>query len=202
RISIGEVSVNEASRKFNVPRTTLHQHIKALRCLVPRADETVTIDGVTVPKSITILTQMFTKGKLDYSKARPFIGTRDELREKIFSIIKTLNFRGNIENLVECIIRVYMARDCTARQACQNYKIGETALRFYVKAVRIFIKKWQKWYRNDLVDVFHLCVQVSTDVKADNGRLEPPQLLPVPPKKMMNEYEMKIEEMKEEPIEP
>ncbi|GMT01409.1 hypothetical protein PENTCL1PPCAC_23583, partial [Pristionchus entomophagus] len=59
----------------------------------------------------------------------------------------------------------------------------ENLVEFYGNAVRIFIKNWQ----------------VSPDVTTEDGRMEPPLLLPIPPK---NDCEIKKEETKDEPIEP
>ncbi|GMT01410.1 hypothetical protein PENTCL1PPCAC_23584, partial [Pristionchus entomophagus] len=192
-IIIGELKIKEAMKKFNVGRRTINQHIMDLKCNLPSqasfrrlsiVDEMVTIDGVTVPKSILLLSQMITNGKLDYSKARPFNGTRDELREKVLSIIGALDFRGNIDNLVKCIVRVHISRDCTLNQAYLIYNVNKATLELYAKAVKLFIKKWQ----------------FPPDVTTENGRMEPPQLLPIPLKNMMNDCEMKKDEMKEGPI--
>ncbi|GMT01440.1 hypothetical protein PENTCL1PPCAC_23614, partial [Pristionchus entomophagus] len=52
-----------------------------------RDDQTVTIDGITVPKSMSSLTRLLKLNQIDYSKARRFIGTKIELRNKLIKAI-------------------------------------------------------------------------------------------------------------------
>ncbi|GMT36016.1 hypothetical protein PFISCL1PPCAC_27313, partial [Pristionchus fissidentatus] len=68
----------------------------------------VTIDGITVPNSIRLLSRSLTVNRVDFSRAIPFDGTRDELRTKLGKILSAFRYKGNIAALVDAILAVYV----------------------------------------------------------------------------------------------
>ncbi|GMT01441.1 hypothetical protein PENTCL1PPCAC_23615, partial [Pristionchus entomophagus] len=73
---------------FNISLPSLKAYIEKIRqhlgsVIPPLTEEiflknsfkTVIIDGITVPKSIHLLSKLIADGKYDYSMAKPFIGT-------------------------------------------------------------------------------------------------------------------------------
>ncbi|GMT01453.1 hypothetical protein PENTCL1PPCAC_23627, partial [Pristionchus entomophagus] len=100
--------------------------------------KTGTIDGITVPKPIVALYRWLGLGKLDSSKAQPFDGTKEELREKLITTLKVFKYHGNIGDLADGIIYVFVHKG-TLTQACRMHSIVESTFNKYVRAVKIFI---------------------------------------------------------------
>ncbi|GMT06302.1 hypothetical protein PENTCL1PPCAC_28476 [Pristionchus entomophagus] len=103
-----------------------------------REDEVIAIDGITVPKSVGLLTRLMTIGQIDYAHAQPFLGSREELKGKLKMIVKAFHYRGQVGNLLEAICHVYV-EDQTIPEACQKYKVNYTTLANYARAIKIFI---------------------------------------------------------------
>ncbi|GMR60570.1 hypothetical protein PMAYCL1PPCAC_30765, partial [Pristionchus mayeri] len=101
-------------------------------------DEAVTIDGITVPKSIKLLTRLITMGRVDYGHAQPFLGTREELEDKLIKIMEDFRFQGSVENLARGIMHVYVD-DNTITEACHMFRLSHTTLSSYMRAVKVFI---------------------------------------------------------------
>ncbi|GMT18621.1 hypothetical protein PFISCL1PPCAC_9918, partial [Pristionchus fissidentatus] len=62
--------------------------------------KTVTIDGVVFPTSCNELSFVINHALMDSSKARPFIGTREQLREKLTSILSKLRSIRSVPDMV------------------------------------------------------------------------------------------------------
>ncbi|GMT01414.1 hypothetical protein PENTCL1PPCAC_23588, partial [Pristionchus entomophagus] len=221
---MGELSVSMASKKFCIPNTTLTNYTRMVKLrlgtvLPPQidgrfdngkitaseVDETVIIDGIAVPNTIGRVNAQLAVGKLNHSNARPFRGTKDELREKLITILHAFNFRSSIINLVDAIMHVHVEGG-TISEACQINKVTDQILSNCFKTVKVFIdfanSPCTHQCRNNLARSHFLTMKLPGEVAMNNGWMEPPQPLPVGPERMMNDWEIKKEEIKEEPIEP
>ncbi|GMT01413.1 hypothetical protein PENTCL1PPCAC_23587 [Pristionchus entomophagus] len=157
-ICMGELTLNEASKKFDLNDETVRKNVQKVRLrlgsilppekvtmashgipkIIPTREDSVTIDGVTVPKSIQRLKQMLTIGKLDQSNAQPFFGTKEELREKLVTILQEFNSKADIQSIADGMMLVSVDGRSNV-EAYERYNLTKSILSDYFRAIKIFI---------------------------------------------------------------
>ncbi|GMT02775.1 hypothetical protein PENTCL1PPCAC_24950, partial [Pristionchus entomophagus] len=120
---------------FSKVRKDEGRKIGDINNIMTRKEETVTIDGITVPKFFGFLIHQLSIGRLDYLKAKPFQGRKYELRQKLITILQAFNFGKEI---VEAIVHVYVDGR-TISEACTICKITYQTFSDCIKAVKVFI---------------------------------------------------------------
>ncbi|GMT09659.1 hypothetical protein PFISCL1PPCAC_956, partial [Pristionchus fissidentatus] len=103
-----EMSVPVACKHYNVDWYSVYVYTDKIRNMLITPDAqlryslsgsrkkyeevgSITVDGITVPRSYVILCRLLMDGTLDFTQSRPFEGTRDELRTKILQAVCRFN---------------------------------------------------------------------------------------------------------------
>ncbi|GMT09656.1 hypothetical protein PFISCL1PPCAC_953, partial [Pristionchus fissidentatus] len=91
--------------------------------------------------SISTLTRLLSEGKLDFSQARPFDGTIEELREKVVEILRLFHVEYNIvEKFVDAILMLNSYGNCTSENR-SRLSAYEPSLSNHSNIVKIFINR-------------------------------------------------------------
>ncbi|GMT09658.1 hypothetical protein PFISCL1PPCAC_955, partial [Pristionchus fissidentatus] len=99
---------------------------------------TVTIDGITVSDSPTAVSRLISQGKLDCSRARPFEGSKDELKEKLIEILLAFRYSGDFDSMAEALLAVAVDEEIM-KGASIRLGVSKWTLWTYSKIVRMFI---------------------------------------------------------------
>ncbi|GMT01416.1 hypothetical protein PENTCL1PPCAC_23590, partial [Pristionchus entomophagus] len=88
----------------------------------------------TVPNTIALLTRLLKLKQLDFSNAQLFFGTKDELREKLITILQSLNVKKNVENLADGITLVFVNGEAM-NEACKIYRVK--SLSRFIRCIKV-----------------------------------------------------------------
>ncbi|GMT09654.1 hypothetical protein PFISCL1PPCAC_951 [Pristionchus fissidentatus] len=125
---LNEMSVIDACRKYNVRLGVVKVYMTKIRSVLSHElsasvhdtqmkeklnlreqdKETiyVTIDGITVPDLISHVISHLNKDRLDYSQARPFFGSKEELKDKMREILSVFQMRHDDDRLLNAVLTV------------------------------------------------------------------------------------------------
>ncbi|GMT09661.1 hypothetical protein PFISCL1PPCAC_958, partial [Pristionchus fissidentatus] len=150
-----EISVPRASQQYNIAWHLLFTYTEKIRLMLLTSEnlykknsfnirrkmferaELVTVHGLTVPRSISVLSRLLDERTIDFSQARPFDGTAKELNATVVEILRIL-YAVDFNNLGDAICMVHVDGR-PVKNAIHRFNTNQNALTKYSNVVKIFI---------------------------------------------------------------
>ncbi|GMT09665.1 hypothetical protein PFISCL1PPCAC_962 [Pristionchus fissidentatus] len=140
-------SLAAACRTYDLNLTTLSKYSKKVHAILGSLKDrkkvdtgTITIDGITVPRSMSELIRLISKGEVTMDQARPFDGTREQMKEKVIEILRAFKVSSDVINQRAKAVEMVNVDGFSTSEASRQLNISRNTAFVYSKIVKIFIQ--------------------------------------------------------------